>query len=349
MIIDRKHIGWGIATVIATAAVSVVYLANTNPAVLEKHSIHLPLPSWLGPSPPLAANAGATPLGLIYGTVALLIFIFAALLGSRRNHPGWPLGKIQSWLRAHIWLTIFTIRSCCFIAAFTAAGPMTQFLLWLYALVMVSGFWGLFLQNVLPKLMREQLPQEVIFEQIPFVREQLLAQAGTIRHDLARELESPEVVEHGHAGSVVTVAPAAVTSVIRFTDQEVLPYLQPGARRRSSLRTRDASDGQFRLLRLQLPETLHAPLRELQDLCDEKRRLDVQTRLHYWLHGWLIVHAPSLVAAGRPNLVHAIVAGFPLHLRCPSRAKTRRRLRSSTRVTCVTSTGFIRCGARACS
>ncbi len=95
------------------------------------------------------ANVGATPLGLIYGTIALLIFIFAALLGARRNHPTWPGGKIKAWLRAHVWLTIFTIPLVLFHCGFRGGGPMTQFLLWLYAFVMVSGFWGLFLQNVM--------------------------------------------------------------------------------------------------------------------------------------------------------------------------------------------------------
>jgi hypothetical protein len=310
MIIDRKHIAWGIGTAVASFAVSVIYLANTNPAALEKHGIHLALPSWLGPSPPLVASVGATPLGLIYGTVALLIFIFAALLGARRNHPKWSLGKVKSWLRAHIWLTIFTIPLVLFHCGFQGGGPMTQFLLWLYAFVMVSGFWGLFLQNVVPRMMRERLPQEVIFEQIPFVREQLIAQAETIRDDLTRELDSPEVAGHGQGGGVATIAPVAVTSVIRFAEQDVLPYLKSGGPRRSALRARETSDGQFRLLRLQLPELLHEPLRELQDLCDEKRRLDLQTRLHYWLHGWLIFHAPASLLLVVLTIVHAIVAGF---------------------------------------
>jgi hypothetical protein len=293
--------------------VAVVYLANDDPAALEKHGVHLPLPSWLGPVPPLAANAGATPLGLIYGTIALLIFIFAALLGSRRNHPTWPIGKIKSWLRAHIWLTIFTIPLVLFHCGFHGGGPMTQFLLWLYAFVMVSGFWGLFLQNVMPRLMREQLPEEVIFEQIPFVRGRLIEQAEAIRKDLARELDAPEVVEHGHGerGAVATAVPAAaVTSVIRFAELDVLPYLKSDGSRRSTLRAKETSDGQFRLLRLQLPEPLHAPLGQLQDLCDEKRRLDLQARLHYWLHGWLIFHAPASLLLVVLTIVHAVVAGF---------------------------------------
>ncbi len=43
MIIDRKHVGWGIGTVVASLAIAIVYLANNDPAALEKHGIRLAL------------------------------------------------------------------------------------------------------------------------------------------------------------------------------------------------------------------------------------------------------------------------------------------------------------------
>jgi hypothetical protein len=313
MIIDRKHVSWGIGTAIATLFVSVVYLANDDPALLKKWHLPIPLPSWLGPSPPLMSNIGATPLGLIYGTIALLIFIFAALLGARRNHPTWPGGQIKIWLRAHVWLTIFTVPLVLFHCGFHGGGPMTQFLLWLYALVMISGFWGLFLQNVIPRLMREQLPEEVIFEQIPFIRGQLIEKANALRDDFASEPEEANSDdEHAGGGTATRVADhSAATAVsLRFIDEEVVRYLTSTGPRPSPLRQQESSDNQFRLLKLQVPAFMHTPLEELQDICDEKRRLDLQTRLHYWLHGWLIIHAPSSLLLVVLTIVHAIVAGF---------------------------------------
>ena len=64
------------------------------------------------------------------------------------------------------------------------------------------------------------------------------------------------------------------------------------------------------MLKLRLPESLHAPLVQVQNLCDEKRRLDLQTRLHYWLHSWLMVHAPASILLVVLTLVHAAVATF---------------------------------------
>jgi hypothetical protein len=312
MIVDRTHIKWGLATAVATVGVTAVYLANNDPDALHKWHLSIPLPAWIGPVPPLRGNVGATPLGLVYGTVALIIFLFAAMLGARRNQKWMPVGSIQMWLKAHIWLTIFTIPLVLFHCGFHGGGPMTQFLLWLYAFVMVSGFWGLTLQHVIPKLMQEYLPEETIFEQIPFVRTQLLARAEKIRNGI--EADAEEAAPHGELGAggtaVVAAHLGAIKAAVHFIDAEVIPYLQSKKARRGLLRDKPAAENQFRLMRLQVPEPLQVSLDELQAICDNKRRLDLQTRLHYWLHGWLIVHAPASLFLVVLTIVHAIVAAY---------------------------------------
>ena len=308
MIIDRTHLGWGIATVAATAVVTVVYLANNDPELLP---FPLPLPGWLGPVPPLRANVGATPLGLIYGTVALLIFIFAALLGWSRKHPKWRIGSVQSWLKAHIWLAIFTIPLVLLHCGFHGGGPMSQFLLVLYALVMLSGFWGLALQQVVPKLMKNYLPEEVIFEEIPYIRGQLVAQAEELRKKLDERASVPEAeVAMAGGGSHATVRSPQVAekALIELMDREALPYLRKPSARGFRLIDPRTSDDIFRLLKLQVPPEVHASVEQVQNLCDEKRRLDLQTRLHYWLHGWLLFHAPASILLVVLTVWHAVVA-----------------------------------------
>jgi hypothetical protein len=313
VIIDRTHVRWGIGTALASAGVALVYLANNNPDELRKWHLGFALPPWLGPVPPLGGNFGATPLGLTYGTLALIIFLFAALLGARRNQKWLPVGSIQTWLKAHIWLTIFTLPLVAFHCGFHGGGPMTQFLLWLYAFVMLSGFWGLTLQHIMPKLMQEYLPEEVIFEQIPFIRSQLVAQAEKIRHELESELDDGLLHDAPGEGGTAIVAPGhvgAVKAVLLFIDHEAVPYLQTPRARRSALGDSRASENQFRLLKLQVPDSVQPCLLQLQDLCDQKRRLDLQSRLHYWLHGWLIVHAPASLLLVVLTIVHAVVAAY---------------------------------------
>ena len=132
-------------------------------------------------NPAAHQTVGGTPLGLIFGAVSFAIFIFAALLGLRKKIPLWRIGKVERWLRAHIWLTLLTIPLVLLHCGFHFGGPMTTLLIALYAIVMVSGIWGLALQHQMPRLMKDRLPAETVFEQIPFIREQLAAAAVKMR------------------------------------------------------------------------------------------------------------------------------------------------------------------------
>ncbi len=308
MIIDRGHLGWGLGTAALTGALTVVYLANNDPGILPWT---LPLPAWLGPVPPLRGNVGASPLGLIYGGAALAIFIFAALLGWRRSRPTWKLGPIKLWLKAHIWLTILTVPLVLFHCGFHGGGPMTEFLMALYALVMVSGFWGLALQNILPRLMRDSLAEEVIFEQIPYIRGQLYLQAQEAR---AKLVELAELSEPAMAGKITgpqpETRPDSIAALLGFLDEEALPFIQTPGPRRSQLRQQRASDELFGLMGLQVAEAYRPLLGQVRELCDEARRLDRQTRLHRWLHAWLLVHAPASLLLVVVTVWHAVAAAL---------------------------------------
>ena len=48
----------------------------------------------------------------------------------------------------------------------------------------------------------------------------------------------------------------------------------------------------FRKLRTALPPLLQETVTELEAICDERRQLADQKRLHHVLHGWLLVHVP---------------------------------------------------------
>jgi hypothetical protein len=88
---------------------------------------------------------------------------------------------VQLWLRAHIWLTLLTIPLIILHSGFRLGGPMTTLLMVLYAIVMVSGIYGLMLQHLMPRLMKERLPAETVFEQIPHICAQLCVAAEKMR------------------------------------------------------------------------------------------------------------------------------------------------------------------------
>ena len=177
-IINRAHVPWFIFVCLATLAAIVLYLGNFAP---DKLPDGIRLPANLIQKPSDHRSVGGTPLGFIFGAISFAIFIFAALLSLRKKIPLWRVGTVQRWLRAHIWLTLLTIPLVILHSGFRLGGPMTTLLMVFYAIVMVSGVYGLILQHQMPALMKERLPAETVFEQIPHIRAQSAAAAVKMR------------------------------------------------------------------------------------------------------------------------------------------------------------------------
>jgi len=64
----------------------------------------------------------------------------------------------------------------------------------------------------------------------------------------------------------------------------------------------------FAHLRTIMPVAAHDLLRDLEGICEERRQLMVQRRLHLWLHAWLLVHVPLSFALLVLTAVHAVLA-----------------------------------------
>src|SRR4051794_25356592 len=142
MRIDRAaHLPWAIFVAVATALASLFYVAQFHPERLPAGV------RFFGEKAPDHATIGGTPVGLVFGTISLGIFVFAALLGARKKLPWLPIGNVQRWLRGHIWLTLLTIPLILLHSGFSLGSPMTMTLMALYAVVMLSGVYGLILQH----------------------------------------------------------------------------------------------------------------------------------------------------------------------------------------------------------
>jgi len=254
-IFNRAHVPWAIFVALATLFAGWLYAGNFYhlPAGLQLPSIFVQKPSE-------HRSIGGTPLGLIFGSIALGIFIFAALLGVRKKLALWRVGTVQRWLRAHIWLTLLTIPLVILHSGFRLGGPMTTLLIVLYVIVMVSGIYGLALQHQMPRIMMERLPAESVFEQIPHIRGQLLAAAVKMRDSFkpappektdagapapssskaitagstpmastAAELSTPTARAKTVVGSTITAEPVVVPAPPK-TDEHVPPPRSPDAK-----------------------------------------------------------------------------------------------------------------------
>src|SRR6266513_4681303 len=202
-IVNRVHLPWFLFVVFATLVSIWLYIGNFTPQTLPSA---LRLPDSFLQKPSEHHRVGGTPLGLIFGTIALSIFVFAALLGVRKKIVLWRVGTVQRWLRAHIWLTLLTIPLVILHSGFRLGGPMTTLLIVLYIVVMVSGIYGLALQHQMPRIMMERLPAESVYEQIPHIRAQLVAAAQKMRDSF-----KPAAPKKTDAGAPAPSAAKAVT------------------------------------------------------------------------------------------------------------------------------------------
>ena len=307
-IFNRAHFLWFLFVVLATIVACWVYVGNFHPARLPSG---LGLPSSFAQEPSGHRSVGGTPVGLVFGAIAFAIFIFGALLSLRKRIVLWPIGTVQSWMRAHIWLTLLTVPLVLLHSGFRLGGPMTILLMALYSVVMVSGVYGLFLQHKIPRIMKERLPSETIYEQIPHIRSQLFLAAQRMCNAL--KLATPVSTAGGALGaesSALVSDPESEAAIITFLEDQVMPYLEARRGCRFRLGNTQYSDDTFRFLKLKVAAPYQSRIEVIQTWCDERRTLDLQVRLQHFLHGWLFVHVPFSFLLIVLTAWHALVTLF---------------------------------------
>ncbi|HEY6306913.1 MAG TPA: hypothetical protein VI488_10705 [Candidatus Angelobacter sp.] len=264
----------------------------------------------------LRAPSGSSALGLIYGIAGYSLMIFAALLSLRKKFRIWRIGRAQTWMRGHLWLGLLSYPLVVFHAGFSTGHGLARLLMVILSAVVVSGLIGAAIQHYMPPVMTERVPMETIYNQIDRVQEQLLAEADGLLASLA-----PEKNEYGlivpasrpadtmtTTSTLVRLTEQSATKLREMYDQSVRPYLAHRTPHRQSMADRRASKALFAQLRAVTPESLRTVIDDLENICEEKRDLDRQSRLHRVLHGWLLVHIPLAYLLLALGAVHAIMA-----------------------------------------
>jgi hypothetical protein len=234
----------------------------------------------------LNGPSGGSGPGLAYGIASFVLMVFAGLLGLRRSFPAVRAGRPEIWMRGHLWLGLLTLPLAFLHGGFRLGGTLTCVIMFLLILVSASGVLGLVLQQILPRVMTSRVPMETIFDQIDSVSAQLLAEADTL------------------------VAAASAEDALPLRDlyqRHVRPFLED-PRRGGSLASAAGSALVFGPVRTLLPPAHHEALKDLEVICEERRQLVTQARLHRWLHGWLLVHVPLSYVLLVLAAVHAVAA-----------------------------------------
>jgi hypothetical protein len=315
VLIDWKnwppHRPWVFFTATAAVAATFWYFSSS-----------VGLPDWPG---------GSSIPGFTFGVIGGLICLFELLLWWRKRVRTWRIGRTQVWMRAHIWLGLLSVPLLIYHSGFRLGGPLSTVLMVLFLIVIVSGVWGLFVQQVLPRAMLHEVPAETVFSQIDYIVAQLATESERLVIATCGPAPGAEVVKPTEddeasfltigavrmAGQVsgkvvqtrVPSIPVPGSELLRsFYYERVRPYLLHGRRSDSPLQFPARAEGMFRNLRTQLPSAAGASIDALESGCEQRRQLDQQARLHFWLHNWLWFHLPLAVALLALMFVHIFVA-----------------------------------------
>jgi hypothetical protein len=303
MLIDSTHRKWFVASVVILGVATLVFITY---AVATPQGV-----------------SGRRGFGLVCGIVGFAFMLVAGLLGARKKVPVWRLGRMQTWMRAHLWLGFLSFPLILFHANFHTGGRLTTVLVWLFGIVFVSGIFGAAMQHLLPHFYTTQVPMETIFEQIPHVRQQLVAEAEQLIEEAATSLEGDfakasdqQRAAAAGAGTMgdfsvgvgLAADEQAAFELRKFFREELKPFLESSSSRSTSLREGAQAQAAFRQLRILVPPSLETTLADLENIYEETRQLEMQTRLHKALHLWLFVHVPVSYTLLILAAIHAVVA-----------------------------------------
>jgi hypothetical protein len=93
-----------------------------------------------------------------------------------------------------------------------------------------------------------------------------------------------------------------------FYIRTVRPFLGAGPAAEPLLSSPEQARLMFDQVRATLPDNCHDTVSWLARVCDDRRQLAEQQKLHGLLHSWLKVHIPVSVALGVFTVVHVIMS-----------------------------------------
>ena len=143
-----------------------------------------------------AKYAGAMPrLAYLSGWVLFAVMLALTFYNARKKISFLPLLSSETWLQFHIYAGLFT--AVLFLVHISYKMPTGWFqgtLAWLYILVMLSGFFGLFSSRGIPKRLTTR-GGEVLFERIPGIRRQLQERAEALALQSVEEAKSSTIAD----------------------------------------------------------------------------------------------------------------------------------------------------------
>ncbi len=225
------------------------------------------------------------------GWALFAVILALTLLNARKKLPFLPLLSSETWLQFHIYAGLFTgVLFAVHVSYRMPTGWFEGMLSGLYALVMLSGFFGLFWSRSIPRRLTTR-GGEVLFERIPAIRRQLQ--------------------ERAEALALSSIPEAKSATIADFYARELKDFLSGS--RNAWLHLFEARAPLNRLLNKiadlnrYLNEHERAAVNEIAGLVRQKDALDYHYALQGLLKLWLFVHIPLTYCLLLWTLAHIVL------------------------------------------
>jgi hypothetical protein len=230
-------------------------------------------------------------IAYLSGWLLFAVILILTFYNARKKLSFLPLLTSEGWLQFHIYAALLTaVLFCVHISYKFPTGWFECSLAAIYALVMLSGFFGLFASRGIPKRLTTR-GGEVLFERIPGIRRQLQERAETLA------LKSVEDVKSA------TIADFYARELKGFFEgtRNVIPHWFE-VRTPINLILNKIAD-----LNRYLNESERATMNEIAILVRQKDGLDYHYSLQLILKLWLFVHIPLTYCLLLWTLAHIVL------------------------------------------
>jgi hypothetical protein len=266
---------------------------------------------------------GSSAPGLTAGIVAGLLMIYLFTFALRKWPPCYSWYRLfptKFWLGQHIWFGLLTLPLVLIhgwkgpLARWWGGGALTLltvYLLIFYAIVMISGIWGLWRQQRVPRNLLEDIPDETIQSQIPILLNQLRREAELLvlatcgpppdANGAAKALQilkdNEDIITAARRGKgtgllhVLPAVPVADCEPLRvYFEQVIEPYLKTESSSGARLRMRARMKADFGDLRGRLRPEAQPVIDALEQVCERRTQFDQQSQMQGKLFGWIAFH-----------------------------------------------------------
>jgi hypothetical protein len=229
----------------------------------------------------------------IYSGATLLFCLLALMmLGLRKRLIVLPLWPVKTWVQIHIYMGLFACAAfVVHVPTLFASGRLEAPLSWLFIVVSLSGFYGLYISRSAPKRL-SSASIEPRYDRIPWHRDQIALAAQKTVAELA---DSPDR-EILRALYVKALEPY-------FNSSLPLRYLlHPSSIRRRRLIQAVVENHRY------LDQSVLAAANRLSSLVRHRDDLDFQHAIQFRLRTWVTFHSAIASLLIVWSLVHAYLA-----------------------------------------